>query len=269
MTRHHSDTTLDAVVEAPRLPEFAADWAFFLDVDGTLAHIAREPGAVTIEAAVLDAVGRLYRATGGALALITGRAIGDVDRLFAPLRLPAAGQHGIERRAASGVLERDAAVAEKLDAARAALGEFAAAHPGLTFEDKGETLALHYRRAPETRPLARRFVDAQLEALDSGFVLQPGKMVFEIRPGGKDKGTAIGAFMREPPFAGLTPVFIGDDKTDEDGFRVINRLGGHSIKVGNGSTAARWRLDDAGGVLAWLRRCADFIERAGTSGLSK
>lgn len=248
------------VATAEQLPDFALRWAFFLDVDGTLAQLARTPDAVTIEPEVLATIGRLMAVNDGAVALITGRAIADIDGLFAPLQLPVAGQHGIERRSANGRLTRHADVARRLDTARAALAEFAAAHEGLIFEDKGETLALHYRRAPALQPVVRRFMDAQMDQLDGGFTLQWGKMVFEIRPSGQDKGTAIGEFMQEPPFAGRLPVFIGDDKTDEDGFAVVNRLGGHAIKVGRGVTAAPWRLSGAAAVSAWLRDYVAFIE---------
>lgn len=266
MTTQSSDISPEAIQDAPHLPAFAGDWAFFLDVDGTLAHITPDPAAVTIETHVLDALRRLFRATGGALALITGRAIADIDRLFAPLRLPTAGQHGIERRSASGAMEVHEGVVRRLDAARMAFREFAAQHRGIKFEDKGRTLAMHYRRAPAMHERVLKFVEEQLEMLDNDFVLQPGKMVFEVRPGGRDKGTAIEAFMREPPFAGRMPVFVGDDKTDEDGFAVVNRLGGVSIKVGKGPTGAGWRLDNAAEVAGWLERGAAALERHGAAG---
>ncbi|HET6724860.1 MAG TPA: trehalose-phosphatase [Gammaproteobacteria bacterium] len=241
------------------LPAFTPGWAFFLDIDGTLARLAHAPDAVVIETAVIDALRRLGRATDGAVALITGRAIADVDQLFAPLTLPAAGQHGIERRGADGHVVSHPEAARKLDAARHALAVFADATDGVVFEDKGETLALHYRGAPAAREHARRLVEEQLERLGEDFSLQHGKMVLEIRPSGRDKGMAIDDFMQEPPFNARTPIFIGDDRTDEDGFKAVNRLGGHAVKVGPGKTVAPWRLADATAVLDWLQRYADFM----------
>jgi trehalose 6-phosphate phosphatase len=255
---------IPAMTAAENLPAFAAGWAFFLDIDGTLAGFARAPDAVTIRPTVIDVLGRLVRATGGAVALITGRAIADVDELFAPLKLPVAGQHGIERRNGEGQIACHADVARKLDSARAALTELAKQYTGLVFEDKGETLALHYRGQPSARGAAQWIVKRELKALGPEFTLQRGKMVFEIRPSGRDKGTAIAEFMREPPFARLTPVFIGDDKTDEDGFEIVNRLDGHSVKVGNGPTAARFWLTDAEAVPAWLDGYVAFLDRGAT-----
>ncbi|HET7371107.1 MAG TPA: trehalose-phosphatase, partial [Gammaproteobacteria bacterium] len=213
-----------------------------------------------IETPVIDVLRDLERATGGAIALITGRAITDVDGLFAPLQLPVAGQHGIERRGADGHRAQHAEAARKLDAARQALTEFAGRYAGLIFEDKGETLALHYRGAPTARGAAHWLMKQQLEQLGPEFMLQHGKMIFELRPSGRDKGTAIEEFMQEPPFKTRTPVFIGDDKTDEDGFRVVNQSGGHAIKVGAGRTAAPWHLTDAVAVLHWLQAYAHFLD---------
>jgi trehalose 6-phosphate phosphatase len=126
-------------------------------------------------------------------------------------------------------------------------------------ENKGMTLALHYRRAPELGELAAREMHGIAERLGDGFEMQTGKLVYEIKPSGKNKGSAIAEFMREPPFAGRLPVFIGDDLTDEHGFEVVNRLGGHSVKVGPGRSRARWRLANAAAVREWLAAC---IERA-------
>lgn len=255
-----NNASIQPMTAAETLPEFAAGWALFLDIDGTLARLAHAPDAVEIETPVIDVLSRLARAMNGAIALITGRAITDVDRLFAPLSLPAAGQHGIERRGADGHLASHPEAARKLDEARHAVAEFADSYAGLIFEDKGETLALHYRGAPTARGAAKWLMTQQLERLGPEFMLQHGKMIFEIRPSGRDKGTAIEEFMQEPPFQARTPVFIGDDKTDEDGFRVVNQLGGHAIKVGAGDTAAPWRLSDAAAVLEWLEAYSNFLE---------
>jgi trehalose 6-phosphate phosphatase len=230
--------------------------ALFLDVDGTLLHIADTPDAVTIGRDTVALLRRCHAATGGALALITGRRIADVDRLFAPLALPVAGQHGLERRDAAGGLHRYADTSAELAALRPALDEFAAARPGVLVEDKGLSIAVHYRLAPDTErdlaTLAERLVARPASAL----VIQPGKMVLELRPAVRDKGTAIAEFMAEPPFRGRTPVFLGDDTTDEFGFGVVNGLGGLTVKVGAGPSEARLRLAGVDAARAALGRLA-------------
>jgi trehalose 6-phosphate phosphatase len=133
-----------------------------------------------------------------------------------------------------------------------------AEHPALVLEDKGMNLALHYRSAPELGATVHETLRRLVEELGDDFELQSGKMVMEIKPSGKDKGTAIAEFLAEAPFRGRLPVFIGDDLTDEFGFELINRVGGCSVKVGEGSSAAHWRLPNAVAVRAWLKR---FVER--------
>lgn len=233
-------------------PPHAPDGAFFLDIDGTLLEHAATPDAVHVDAPVRTLLGALHAGTGGALALISGRALADVDALFAPLKLAVAGQHGVERRDAAGRMHLHADELQPLRRAAARIAAFAAAHEGLVFEDKGHNLALHYRRAPRLAGEARALIESLAAELGEGYELQAGKMVLELKPWGRDKGTAIEEYMAEAPFRGRTPVFVGDDLTDEFGFGVVNRLGGVSVKVGAGATIARWRLVDAPAVRAWL-----------------
>jgi trehalose 6-phosphate phosphatase len=228
-------------------------WAYFLDIDGTLVAIARAPGEVRIAPALRRAIEALYARTGGAVALITGRRIADVDGLFPGLHLPVAGQHGVERRDASGRRSHHSFPAGALDDVRASLAGAARRHAGLVLEDKGLSLALHYRAAPRLGGYAHRLARAMVTRLGPAYSVQAGKLVAEIRPSGRDKGTAIEEFMREPPFRGRMPIFLGDDATDEYGFAAVNRLGGHSVKVGGGRTAAGWRLRDDAEVRAWLQ----------------
>jgi trehalose 6-phosphate phosphatase len=242
------------------IPAFARGWAMFLDIDGTLLEHVERPDAVRADAALGKLLAALEEVTGGAIALISGRPVAVLDTLFAPLRLPAAGQHGIERRDARGTVHRHMFPLEPLRNAARQLGEFAAGHAGLLLEDKGHSLALHYRLAPELAAVAREAVTRALALLGPKFELQSGKLVFEIKPGGRDKGTAIEEFMAEAPFAGRLPVFVGDDATDEYGFAIVNRAGGHSIKVGPGVSIARWRLADAAAVRRWLDA---YVEYAG------
>lgn len=242
------------------MPPFGADWAFFLDIDGTLLEIEGHPDDVHIGRAELDLVCGLHRATGGALALVSGRPLAGVDVLFHPLKLPTAGQHGAERRDAQGKRHRHRFAVDALRRAAIPMREFAARNEGLVFEDKGASVALHYRLAPQLAVAAQAVVRDAARAAGGAVELQAGKMVFELKPAGCDKGRAIEEFMREAPFAGRTPVFLGDDVTDEYGFRVVNRLEGHSIKVGEGVTDARWRLKDPAAAKAWL---AAWIEECG------
>jgi len=248
------------------MPAFGADWALFLDIDGTLLDYAPHPQQVRIEAGLLALLARLHAATGGAIALISGRSVEDIDALFAPLRLPAAGQHGTERRGAGGALSRHAPPLESLGRAAAEIVRLTAAHDGLVFENKGMTLALHYRQAPTLRALVEAEMRAIAAALGGGFELQTGKFVAEIKPSGRDKGSAIAEFLAEAPFAGRRPVFIGDDLTDEPGFEVVNRAGGESVKVGPGISRARWHLPDAAAVSRWL---ADYAGSRDGPGLAR
>lgn len=228
---------------------FSANWALFLDVDGTLLDFAGHPQEVECKPELIVTLSSLQRLV--PVALISGRTIADLDRLFAPAKFPAAGQHGAERRAASGRIFRLQRPPE-LSALREALAEFATAHPGLVLEDKGLSVALHYRRTPHLGSQVERLMKTRAQELGEAFMLLAGNMVLEIRPNRVDKGAAIAVFMEEAPFAGRQPVFIGDDVTDEDGFNMVNRLGGHSIKVSGGETVARWRLANVACVCEWL-----------------
>jgi trehalose 6-phosphate phosphatase len=247
----------DAGFPEGSVPELTPGTAFFLDVDGTLVEFADRPHEVRIDDDLGRLLTELHSAAGGALALISGRSVSDVDRLFASRRFCIAGQHGAERRDAAGMVHRHGLPLARLRSAGDTLRQFSAAHPALVLEDKGMNLALHYRLAPHLASNVQGAVQDIVKDLGEDFEVQQGKMVFEIKPSGKDKGTAIAEFVKEKPFRDRMPVFIGDDDTDEYGFRIVNRLGGHSVKVGGGSTTARWRLPDASAVRAWLWR---FIE---------
>jgi trehalose 6-phosphate phosphatase len=172
--------------------------------------------------------------------------------MFAPLKLPAAGQHGVERRDARGRVHSHPVPEDALRRAASFIRAFAARHEGLVFEDKGASVALHYRLAPQLAGAAHSAVKRAALELGEGVEVQTGKMVAELKPSGRDKGMAIEEFMREVPFKGRVPVFLGDDLTDEQGFEVVNKLGGHSVKIGSGPSVARWRLQDAASVRRWL-----------------
>ena len=226
--------------------------AYFLDIDGTLVDLADAPAGVRLDPALPGLVAALHGVSGGAVALITGRSIADADRLFPGHRLPIAGQHGHERRSADGRVTRHRASPRALDGARRMLAGVVDRHPRLLLEDKGLSLALHYRRAPQLASVAHRAMRTAHATLGDRYCVHRGKRVIELTPAGKDKGLAIRAFMREEPFRGKPPVFIGDDVTDEHGFAMVNRLGGDAIKVGPGRTAAGWRFSSVRAVLNWL-----------------
>jgi trehalose 6-phosphate phosphatase len=234
------------------LPAPRVDWAYFFDIDGTLIDIAESPRGVRVDRDLQASIERLHAGSGGAVALISGRALGDIDALFNGARLPAAGQHGTERRDAAGVVRHHALPTEALAWAHDRLAAAAASRPGLLLEHKGLSLALHYRRAPQLGGYAHRLVRSLAPKLGAAYAIQTGKRIVELKPAGKDKGAAVLEFMEEEPFRGRTPVFVGDDATDEYGFATVNRLGGYSIKVGPGRTAARWRLRNVAAVRAWL-----------------
>ncbi|MTD25606.1 trehalose-phosphatase [Erwinia sorbitola] len=226
-------------------------YAFFFDVDGTLAAIKPRPDEVSIPVQVLDDLKRLAQQCEGAVALVSGRPIDQLDALASPLVLPIAGVHGAERRNSEGQITRIAlapatvtAISRELDAAIAAL-------PGTSLENKGMAFALHYRQAPQYQQAIEQLA-ASLVARFPELVQQPGKCVVELKPQGVNKGAAIKDFMQHPPFAGRVPVFLGDDLTDEAGFIAVNALDGISIKVGAGTSNAQGRLSDVTAVYRWL-----------------
>lgn len=230
------------------------DIALFLDVDGTLLEIAATPHAVRVPPELVNTLQHTAGHEGGALALISGRTISELDRLFAPCVFPAAGQHGLERRDAQGKLMRPHIDTELLRPARETLSHLEAQHTGLLLEDKRTALAMHYRSAPQLASIVHAEMVKLAKLLEGQFVLRKGKCVLELAPVGYSKRSAIEAFMTEAPFAGRVPVFVGDDVTDEDGFAAVNALGGHSIRVGNDeASVARSRLASVSAVVAWLR----------------
>ena len=215
--------------------------ALFLDFDGTMVDIAPLPSAVHVPEPLLGVLRNLHEDLKGAIAVISGRPIEQIDAFLRPLRLPVAGVHGAERRGADGVLHL--LEAQPLDHVEEAACLLAAQNPGLLVENKRSSLALHYRQRPELQDLCLRIMQRAVDE-SPGITLLRGKMVVEAKPGGASKGRAIEVFLEEQPFAGRTPVFIGDDVTDEAGFSTVQRLGGLGIKVGEGATCAWRRLPD-------------------------
>ena len=237
----------------PAFPERLAECALFLDVDGTLLDIAASPEAVVIPPDLPRVLEGLRTAMGGALALVTGREIEVVDRFFAPLKLPVAGVHGAELRLPDGTC-KGTPISPALPRITAELDAFVADRPGLLLERKGRAVAVHYRLNPEVGEEVEAFVRAVVASDGAGLEIQPGKMVVEVRPSKVDKGLAIAVFLEEAPYAGRTPIVLGDDWTDEPGFRTVNARGGRSIRIGREKrpTEANESLPDPDAVRRWL-----------------
>lgn len=233
-------------------PRITTGDAVFLDFDGTLVEIAPSPSTVQPAGYLGALLESSSRHVGAALAIVSGRPIQDIDCILAPLVLPVAGLHGLERRGADGAYKLPPAL-PRFDELRAALRRFVAERPGLLLEDKGAALALHYRARPELAAETTAALETILGSARSGIAIQHGKAVMELRPEGADKGTAIAAFMAEAPFAGRRPIFVGDDMTDEAAFRAVRTQGGVAVRVGEAAdTAAQWHLADVTAVHAWL-----------------
>jgi trehalose 6-phosphate phosphatase len=234
--------------------------AFFFDFDGTLVELAATPDGVVVKPAVVDLLTGLRRAAHGALALVSGRGVDSIDALLASDALadiPVAGLHGAERRDANGDMLRIGFDDPRLARIERELEKIVGANPGMLLEIKGAALALHYRAAPEREAVARAATERLVADYSDAYVLQPGKMVYEIKPKNVDKGRAIDAFLNEPPFAGRMPVFAGDDLTDEKGFALVNARGGVSIKVGDGDTIANTRVESVDAFHHWLASLLD------------
>jgi len=243
----------DEMFSRPSPPLPGDDCALFLDVDGTLVEFRDDPAAVRLQPAVREAIGRLGDRLHGAVALVSGRPLAQLDALFAPLRLPAAGLHGHQFRssAVAGADMPPDTSAMLHDLHRRAT-ELAAHHPGVLVEDKGVSMALHWRMAPASGPDVVAFAQGQIGTLP-GYRLQPGDHVVEFVPAASDKGRAVERMLQEPAFRGRVPVFIGDDLTDEFGFAAANNAGGWSILVGErASSVATHALPDTHAVHAWL-----------------
>lgn len=232
-----------------RLPSITRDTALFLDFDGTLADLAPEPDAVRVEQGLVTILATLYEALGGALAIITGRRLADLDHFLSPLRLPAAFEHGAQFRRLDGELVCLAApdLREALGAAQA----LARQHAGLRVEAKQSSVALHYRHAPDQEALCREVLSAVVRQTPELELIE-GKCVLEIKQAGIDKGRAIEVFMSEAPFRGRLPLFAGDDVTDELGFTAVQGMQGQGVKVGTGPSAAQFHCDSPQALRSWL-----------------
>ena len=222
-------------------------------------EIAQSPWGVVVDDDISELLSRLHSQTDGAVALVTGRSIESVDELLPFGDIPLAGQHGLEIRLHPGEEVSGSSTVDLIDPVRSRLAKAVTRHPGLVLENKGMSLALHYRRAPQLASYAHRLMRSLRSRYLPEFVIQRGKRVVELKPAGSDKGVAIKEFMMQPPFAGRMPVFAGDDVTDEAGFKVVNSLKGLSIKIGPGKTSARYRISDIAALAAWINSGLDVM----------
>jgi trehalose 6-phosphate phosphatase len=224
----------------------------FLDVDGTLLELARRPDEVVVPARTVLVLTQLHAVLAGAIALVSGRSIRQLDAFFAPLKLACAGVHGGERRDCMGQMHYLAPqAAGRLDAARALLSRFVESEPGLLLEDKRTSLAVHFRQRPELAAIVEQRLEQAKAQVGDGFRIQESVLVRELIPTVARKGHAVEAFLAEPAFAGRMPIFAGDDVTDLDAFAAVERHGGRAIAVGDCVTA-QWRLPAPSAVIDWL-----------------
>ncbi|NYT38599.1 trehalose-phosphatase [Allopusillimonas soli] len=250
------------------LQDFIPDslaWAFFFDLDGTLAPLAERPEQASVPPATLGMLERLGCIAGGALAVISGRPLETLDVLLQPLVLPLGAEHGAIIRDSSGNIHAPANDAAGIVRALAdALDESLGGMPGVLLERKNFGIAVHYRQAPEAADAVRGIMQTVRSRFPQ-FELLPGKMVVEAKLPGVDKGRALSYLMRDIPFAGRKPLMVGDDTTDETAFREANALGGTSVKIGPGATSARLRLAAQDALPGWIER---IVEAGAMSGAS-
>lgn len=237
---------------APLPPALHHDASLFLDLDGTLVDLIDRPDEVRADADLHDILARVGHALNGRLAIVSGRSLAQLDRILGPIAqdLVLSGSHGCEIRAQGAIRcpGRDGT----LDIATERMRKFAQISPLVLLEEKSFGVALHYRMLPEIEPEARDLATQLAEELR--LYVQLGKMMVELRPYGYSKGDAIRLLMTEPTMAGPSPIFAGDDITDENGFEAVADLGGHGILVGPARlTAAHYALPDIAAMRRWLR----------------
>ncbi len=235
-------------------PPLSSDVALFLDFDGTLAQIAPTPDAVQVADDLSELLQCVAWRLNGALAIVSGRPIATIDRFIEDAVPAVAGIAGAERRSASRHMHSIDMDPATLDRAREILTRFATSRPGVLMEDKGVSLALHYRLAPAQSDACREIVEACARSSGGRLERMDGKMVAELKPAGVSKAAAVLAFMNEAPFAGRRPVYVGDDQVDEDAFAAVAKTNGFSIIIGTRTpTVATTRLGSVDELHEWLR----------------
>jgi trehalose 6-phosphate phosphatase len=237
-----------------RAPEVERHWALFLDLDGTLLDIAAAPDKVVIPTRLIDALGRLSVALDGALAVVSGRRLANIDRLLSPLRLPVAAEHGAVIRLPSTKIDSLSPRRRPPQAWIKRLRQAVSGWDGVLVEEKTYSVALHYRLAPHRSGAVRKLAMSLVRAAPNRFELLTAKQAFEVRPKGITKGRAVEVLMEQPPFRGRLPVFVGDDVTDEDGIEIAHQLGGLGLNVDSAFGGQPRAVRD------WLKRAADSLK---------
>ena len=246
----------------PTPPLVGRDWALFLDVDGTLLDYVPRPDMAQVSPALKETLAALQTALDGAVSVVSGRAIADVKRLFAPLQLAVAGQHGAEAWLDSS-RHLDATPSRQLKTILAPVCAYARQIPAIYVEDKGASVAFHYRGAEEERANLYSMLQDAVARSDGTYNLLQAHLAFDVRPRGANKGRAVEWFMAAPPFAGRVPVFAGDDNTDEDGFAAALARHGHAIKVGDRvPSIAPWNFPTPDVLRGWLEQSAAALGAA-------
>lgn len=241
-------------IELARTPQ-----ALFLDIDGTLVEFESHPDLVRATQGLIRLLQGVSDSLDGALALISGRSLADIDRIFHPWHPHAAGVHGAEVRGPSGIRTHRPDEAQ-LAQLRRACSDVAQHMSGVWVEDKGMSIALHFRQNPSAGDDLDRLTRQMAEASNGTFEVQPGILVFELRPAAYDKGLAVTELMSEAPFAGRSPLVVGDDRTDEFAFAAALELGGTAILVGDRvDTCAPLRLTHPAAVRSWLTELIEEV----------
>ena len=233
--------------------------AVFLDFDGTLVDLVDRPEDVEVTAQARSLLVRLSARLGGAVAIVTGREIEQIDAFLSSITLPVAGVHGVVRRGADGRYHDSHQASLPIERLASRLEPLLERAPELLLEPKGGSLALHYRARPDLEAVCLAAMERAIEDIDDAVLLH-GKFVIEVKPEGRDKGLAIRDFMEEPPFSGRRPLYAGDDVTDEDAFGVVEALGGLTIKVGEGESSARYRAASPETLIEWLNKNLEACE---------
>jgi len=232
--------------------------ALLLDIDGTLLDLAPTPREVWVPPGLAETLNRLAERTSGALALVSGRSLNDIDLIFAPEQFSAVGGHGAEMRIAIDN-EAVATHAPPMDKElKRRLAAIARLSPGILLEDKGYSLALHYRLAPHAEKAIYAAVSLiRADLPNAPIEVLPGKCVCEIKHSGFDKASGVRELMAQEPFKGRRPIFIGDDVTDESVFAIMPDLGGLAYSVGRRAQGVAGHFDEPGDVREWLARLLD------------
>ncbi|WP_247654775.1 MULTISPECIES: trehalose-phosphatase [Microvirga] len=242
------------------MPDMNERYALFLDFDGTLVDIVERPDAVRVDPSLPAVLTTLQERLGGALAIISGRPVEFLDGRFVPHAFDMAGLHGLEHRIAGKMSMCDPDEHPALRATVERLSAIVSGKEGVLIEDKGCSVAVHWRLAPHEKDFAIATAHAAVEALGADYRVQHGKAVAEILPSAAGKGKVIERFLQEAPYRGRRPIFVGDDLTDENGFKTVNAQGGLSVRIGAGDTIAKVRL----GTPADLRHCLSTWAFEGT-----